>query len=167
MIAYYNSGRITAREYNDWRAFTVSLVSRLEVKDEQQAYPCAIQYASELMDMLSGWAKRNEPRERLERGLISIFQKGIEMALEVRKQRACWTVDLPYNQGGEFSPSDMEDLDGDEDHEDNSMSQDAMDVSRIVELYVFPGLYKRGNADGDHYDEKICLVKGLVKCRQR
>ncbi|KAF8420974.1 hypothetical protein EV426DRAFT_718953 [Tirmania nivea] len=154
---------ISPRELNDWRAFTVSLFSRIESNLQDRTYAVATQYASNLMRMISGWAKPTASQEALERGLIVVLQKALELATEIRKQRACWSVELPSCGSTEFNREVMDDLDdGDEDQ----AGEDPMETHRLVGLYVFPGLYKQGNADGEHYDLKICLVKGKVKCKQ-
>jgi hypothetical protein len=32
----------------------------------------------------------------------------------------------------------------------------------LVELVICPGLFKRGNADGERYDTESCIVQQLV-----
>jgi len=146
---------ITARELNDWRAFTVSLLSRTEPvpKMQERTYTVARAIASQLMAMISEWAKPTENRQTLESSMTVILQKALGFAMEMRKQRASWSVELPC-RSTEFNEEVMEDVDADEiDH-----------TPRVVELYLFPGLYKQGNADGENFDVKRCFVKGKVKC---
>jgi len=146
---------ITVCELNDWRAFTVSLLSRTEPipKLQERTYAIARIFASQLMVMISEWAKPTETRETLELSITVILQKALEFAMEIRKQRAYWSVELPC-RSTEFNEEVMENVDADEvDH-----------TRKVVELYLFPGLYKQGNADGEHFDVKRCFVKGKVKC---
>ena len=107
------------------------------------------------MSMISEWAKPDQTREALESSITTILQKVLEFAMEIRKQRAYWSVELP-SRSTEFNEMVMEDVDADADEID--------DTAKVVELYLFPGLYKQGNADGEHFDVKRCFVKGKVKC---
>jgi len=156
---------ITVRELHDWRAFTVSLLSRMDpvAKMQEQTHAVAGYHASQIMNMISEWAKPTETRDALESSMRVIVQKALEFAMEMRKQRAYWSVELPC-RSTEFNGEVMEDVDADPDADADVDDRDPMHITKNVELYLFPGLYKQGNADGDHFDTKRCFVRGKVKC---
>ncbi|KAF8437044.1 hypothetical protein BGX38DRAFT_1262320 [Terfezia claveryi] len=156
---------ITTRELHDWRAFTVSLLSRIDPaeKMQEQTRAAAGYYASQLMNMISAWAKPTETQEALESSVTVILQKALYCSMEIRKQRAYWSVELPC-RSTEFNEDVMEDVDADADAETDAETGGRDHTAKIVELYLFPGLYKQGNADGEHFDVKRCFVKGKVKC---
>ena len=132
-------------------------------KVQEQTHAAAGYLAAQLMSMIAGWAKPTETREALESSITVILQKALEFAMEIRKQRAYWSVELPC-RSIEFNEDVMEDVDADPDADPGD--GDHMHTTKVVELYLFPGLYKQGNADGEHFDVKRCFVKGKVKCTQ-
>lgn len=67
-----------------------------------------------------------------------------------------------------FDPITMKD-DGDDDDgdEDDGDKDDGSQQPRVkfVELFVSPGLFKRGDADGENFETQTCIVSRLVLCR--
>ena len=61
-----------------------------------------------------------------------------------------------------FDAAAMRDIDIDED-DDITGSRSR---GRIVELVVSPGLYKRGNTNGQGFDTETCMERSEVKCRE-
>ena len=53
----------------------------------------------------------------------------------------------------------MEDIDGYKEGDE----EEAMVIDRPVALFISPGLYRRGDADGEHYGIESCLVKTQVQ----
>ncbi|KAF8453358.1 hypothetical protein BGX38DRAFT_417897 [Terfezia claveryi] len=154
---------ITPRELNDWRAFTVALVSRMEARTtgthQEGVVSKQEKHSASILEMIYAWAKPTEDPKNIEANLKGIIQKAIEMALVLRKQRACWSIKFPPPPAL-FDARIMEDIDGDDEGYEH---EDEMVINRRVALFIFPGLYKRGNADGEHYDIESCLVKTKVQ----
>lgn len=73
-----------------------------------------------------------------------------------------WSVRLPLaaeaGQSLEFNAETMQDIDT------RGGDDDEMEISKVVSLIVFPGLFKRGDTNGEHYDTETCVVKSMVKC---
>lgn len=61
-----------------------------------------------------------------------------------------------------FDPNTMKD-DADEEGEYSNRSQQPQ--VKFVELFVCPGLFKRGDADGENFETETCIVPRLVLCR--
>ncbi|RPB20880.1 hypothetical protein L211DRAFT_892042 [Terfezia boudieri ATCC MYA-4762] len=154
---------ITPRELNDWRAFTVALISRIEARttgsQQERAVSKQEKHSASILEMISAWAKPTEDPKNIEAYLKGIIQEAIEMALVLRKQRACWSVKFPPPPAI-FDAKIMEDIDGDDEGYEH---EEGMVINRRVALFIFPGLYKRGNADGEHYDIESCLIKTKVQ----
>ncbi|KAF8440745.1 hypothetical protein BGX38DRAFT_1144464 [Terfezia claveryi] len=162
---------ITARELNDWRALTVSLLSRAENRVSEttttgQALGSNIMATTidEVMGWIAEWAKPQEFYEELQDQLRYILQAAVDLSLQFRKQRAWWFVKHPPVTDGVivFDPTTMEDIDNKK-NEDG----DEMQIGKNVALVFFPGLYKCGDADGDNYNSAVCIVKAQVKCLAR
>ena len=116
-------------------------------------------HSASILEMISPWAKSTEDLRRIEANLQGVIQKAIDMALVLRKQRACWTVRFP-SPPATFDANIMEDIDGDD---EDGEGEERMAMDRHVALFIFPGLYKRGNAGGEHYDIESCLIKTKVQ----
>jgi len=116
-------------------------------------------HSASILEMISTWAKPTEDLQKIEANLKGIIQKAIDMALVLRKQRACWSIKFPPPPAI-FDDKIMEDIDGDDEGDGD---EGEMVIDRGVALFIFPGLYKRGNADGEHYDIESCLVKTKVQ----
>jgi hypothetical protein len=111
--------------------------------------------------MLQPLAKPDVSTERLLQNLESIFRVAAELAFLLYRQRADWIVKYPFSKTCVFDGNTMEDIDDDE---DGSHSGVEKEFPKQVEIFVFPGLYKRGNADGEGYDVESCMVKAKVRC---
>jgi len=149
---------VNPRELNDWRALTVTLVSRAEESTTgtnlQRSVSKQEEHSESILEMISVFAKQTEDVQRIKESLKGIIQKAIDMALVLRKQRASWSIKFPPPTA--FDTKTMEDSDEDED-------EGGVPSDRHVALFISPGLYKRGNADGEHYDIESCLVRSRVK----
>ncbi|RPB21851.1 hypothetical protein L211DRAFT_408532 [Terfezia boudieri ATCC MYA-4762] len=159
---------ITARELNDWRALTISLLSRAENNISETTTPgqtfganIVATIIDEVMGWIAEWAKPQEVYEELQDQLQYILQAAVDLSLQFRKQRAWWFVKLPPVTDGViiFDPTAMEDIDNKK-NEDG----DEMQIGKTVALAFFPGLYKCGDADGNNYNSAMCMVRAHVKC---
>ncbi|KAF8415363.1 hypothetical protein EV426DRAFT_630027 [Tirmania nivea] len=153
---------ITRRELNDWRAFTVGLISRIEATATATAQTGSVtteQHIASVLRITSAWAKRSGDGQLIKEGLKKIMLLAMQLALMLRKQRACWSVKFPP-PSATYDPQCMSDI-GAEDEDDENREKKGME--RQVLLWIFPGLYKQGNADGEHYDRESCIVKSTVK----
>lgn len=144
----------------------MALVSRAEAQSGNTVAQgtvsnnAAHEYATSILDLITPLVKKTEKNRESEilNKLVAIFQMAIDMCLVLRKQRACWIIRSEY---GLFDATRMEDP------EDDYDSEGDVDRHRDVALYIFPGLYKQGNADGENYEIECCLEKARVKCIQR
>lgn len=130
------------------------------------------------MDTLSAFAPKERVHE-LEDGLRNVFVTAMEFSKLIRRQRACWTIRSPNLLGGKsrrlstgdenpqvFDPCWMEDNDSTGNEYDELEDEDpANDARKVVEIVVAPGLFKRGDADGENYDTETCIVQALVQCK--
>lgn len=165
-----DKSKISLRSFNDWRALTVELVSRLDLgsvaSQERDAYVDDL--AQNIMRVLSSFAP-DDAKEEITLGLIQILNASIEFSRFLRRQRAAWwvvgalpaktventpkSIRLPQN----FNSRVMKD----EDADDDEMEQKE---PRKVKLFLAPGLVKRGNIDGDGYETQDFVVPILVTC---
>ena len=174
--AYQRADRakLSLRDLHDWRALTIELLSRIDLgsvaNEEMQAF---IQSQTDrIMDKVGLFAAP-ESHQEISQGLSQILLSAVQFSQLLRRQRACWQVlgAIMGTQSEKKNPDDlshfapfdrrcMKDDDEMDDDEDTQMEQ------KQVELFVAPGLFKRGNADGEGYDTQSCLVPILVLCRQ-
>lgn len=167
---------------NDWRALTVELVSRIELgKSTEQSVDKDIRRAvRKVMERIGVFAPKQSHAE-LEHGLHNIFVSGMKFSKLLRRQRACWrvtgareTVRGCLGQPGyatqtvAFDSAVMEDNDPvDEDEAEDGHGKERPSISKEVEVFITPGLFKSGDADGENYDTETCITPILVQCKKR
>jgi len=116
--------------------------------------------AKTIMDILYPWCNPDTARETLE-GLCTIFLDAIKVAQFLRRQRACWSVRFPITSSDAlfFDPVSMKDDSSDDDDEDQYPFQSRQ---QYVELVVTPGLWKRGDEHGEHFEVENPVYKATV-----
>lgn len=165
-----DKSKISLRSFNDWRALTVELISRLDLgsvaSQEGDAYVSEL--AQNIMRVLSSFAP-DDVKEEIRLGLMQVLNASIEFSRFLRRQRAAWWVvgALPA-KAVEHTPKSIrlpQNFDSrymkDEDADDDEMEQKEL---RTVKLFLAPGLIKRGNIDGDGYETQDFVVPILVTC---
>lgn len=100
--------------------------------------------------------------------LFKVLNLALTLALSLRRQRAAWCLRFPGIRQGfdaatniEFDSEQMKDIEaGGLQDEDTSMEDDSS--VRRVGLFIAPALHKKGNMDGEKYDEVYVVQKALV-----
>jgi hypothetical protein len=167
---------VSLRDLHDWRALTVELLSRIDIgkvaKQEMEDYLKT--HSRGIMQVIGGWAPP-EMKIELEESIFNIFHSAVQFSQLIRRQRACWYVRGPAaavhfdGQTQREGPHDIlfdKTCMRDDDDVDEGYGQDSEEKARkVVELVICPGLFKRGNADGERFDTESCIVQQLVLCR--
>ena len=118
-----------------------------------------------IMSVIGPWVPQGE-RQMLEEELLEILLSAVSLSKTLRCQRACWSVrhvDVSSTRHSVvfFDEAIMDDKHGDEDSDE----QDISTISKkVVEIVVSPGLFKRGNTDGERFEFESCLARSEVKC---
>ncbi|MCJ1467732.1 hypothetical protein MMC07_006357 [Pseudocyphellaria aurata] len=164
-LFYADRKAITLRDLHDWRALTAGLVSRLHATSkpgkgmESQVTDCS----RVIMRLIGSWVNL-DTRETLKKGLLGILLQAVDFSKVLRCQRASWSVrhvDLTSDAGMVFNEAIMDNRHGDDDSgDDDSMSR----YQKLVEIVVSPGLFKRGNTDGERFEVESCLARAEVRC---
>lgn len=133
------------------------------------------------MDRIGVWIPKNAQQEA-GKGLKAILLDAVRFSQLLRCQRASWTIRYPQsivrltktsdgscqpldNQSNPFlaDPNFVEDVDEDDDDTEEIEHVSTHDL-KIVQIKIFPALFKRGNADGEHYERESCMLKSKMKC---
>ena len=167
---------ISARELHDWRALTTTLVSKLDdgtSKTDERMEKHVTQCCNRIMGVIAAWIA-TENRKALEETLLTVLLQAVKLSQTLRCQRAYWSVRHlgdsihPGPQSGPpnglvfFNEASMDDKYGEEDSDEEGANAP---YSKIVEIFVTPGLYKSGNSDGERFDIETCIGRSEVKCR--
>ncbi len=167
--------KIAARDMHDWRALTTGLISRCSEGNRPNKDQLAFvhEQAECAMNGIGRWIPA-EQQAQAANDLKTCFMDAIALSQLLRRQRACWYVRFPASttrasedmmlQGNRgsipvfFDPTTMRDV-----------NADYMDPEykhrKVLELLVSPGLFKRGDSDGDHFEEETCREPAEVTCK--
>ena len=96
-----------------------------------------------------GLSQNPEPREKLRH----IIETAVNLAIELRVQRASFSVRPESLLGMEFNPETMEDLDGGEDDDWRG---------KKVGCVAWPALWKSGDENGEHPHLMNLIYKAQV-----
>ncbi len=156
--------KIPHRVLNDWWAWTAELLSMAidEKTIRVSSQPAIRDAAKEVMGLVGSLALPLKVQE-LETALCEIYVEAVRFAQLLRQQRAEWSVKFPSRPKTPvesqlmFDPSYMRnELDGDDTSDEKTSRQ------QLVEITVTPALFKRGNANGEHFDKEITAVPASV-----
>ena len=160
---------VPIKSFNDWRAFTAELLGKaVQVHDGRpidQTSTLIELAVSEVMEVVRPWHKGGTPEtlKADEEKLYGIFISAVQLAQVLRRQRALWSVRLPWAPGMpgpaqplRFNPISMED----ERNNDDVSIEDLK--SRCVEFIVTPALYKRGTMNGERFDREEAICRAAV-----
>lgn len=126
------------------------------------------------MSLVDYWVAAEEFKA-LEDELEGILFQAVRLSQTLRCQRACWSVrylgsgahasSKPGLANGSvfFDGDSMHDIHGDEDSDGEDVRTH---YRKIVEIVVSPGLFKRGNTDGERFDVESCIEPSEVKCKR-
>ena len=167
---------ISQRDLHDWRALTATLISKLDASSrtgkgmEARVTECV----RRIMSLVGHWVAA-EDFKALEEDLEVILFQAVKFSQTLRCQRACWSVrhlgsathgssNTGYADGPVFfDGGTMNDKHGDEDSDGENVQTS---YRKIVEIVVSPGLFKRGNTDGERFDIESCVEPSEVKCKR-
>lgn len=119
-----------------------------------------------IMGLIAPWVVKRD-RRALEEELLAILFSAVSLSKTLRCQRALWSV----RQVGESASRDKpilfdEEIMEDKHADENSDGEDIPTANgRHVEIVVSPGLFKRGNTDGEQFEFESCIERAEVKCR--
>ena len=167
---------ISARELHDWRALTTTLVSKLDDGTSKTGEGMEIyvtQCSDRIIGVVGNWVGADD-RKALEEDLLTVLLQAVKLSQTLRCQRAYWSVRHlgdtihPGPQSGPpnglifFNEASMDDKYGEGDSDEEGANAP---FSKIVEVFVTPGLFKSGNSDGERFDIETCVERSEVKCR--
>ena len=94
-------------------------------------------------------------------GLNLIIERAAELSFQLWTQRSQWCVRFPDDLGECREPDRM----GPETGERVELTELVGDAyGRETEtLLVFPGLYKRGDSEGNRYDQEMCVLQPAMR----
>jgi hypothetical protein len=145
-------------------------------KAEQERDATLQATAKQVMEVAAIWAPADALPELHDR-LLNILTEAMIFSQLLRRQRACWSINgappaplpgsdrngvqlPPIRQRTVFNRSTMKDIDEfEEDYGD-----DHGVPPKDVELFITPGLFKRGDADGEHFETDSCIAPIQVLC---
>ncbi|KAL8668799.1 MAG: hypothetical protein Q9168_006580 [Polycauliona sp. 1 TL-2023] len=159
---------VSTREFQDWRVLTTTLVSRFDgwSKTGQGMESHVTECCGRIMEVVGPWVGKRERRSREEELLVILFS-AVSLAKTLRCQRAQWSVRHVIIASATdtdilFDGETMEDKHGEEDSDGEEIP--TADGKR-VEIVVSPGLFKRGNTDGECFEYESCIERAEVKCQ--
>lgn len=128
-----------------------------------------------IMSLIGPWVDL-DTRQKLEGELLGILLQAVRLSHTLRCQRASWSVRHvvdPTTQGPGLTTSDsppiffdeavMDDKHGDDDS-DGDTDTPMTRYRKIVQIVVSPALFKRGNTDGERFEDESCVEPAEVKC---
>jgi hypothetical protein len=124
-------------------------------EEEEESRRRLLRTADDIMGVIQDWT--DDP-VKAHRAFLTILKSSYDFSRLLRRQRACWTVKSLIEPG--FDPNRMDDMNDNADFGDPRSGEP-------VEMYVCPGLFKCGDADGEQYDCELPIIKPLVKCDLR
>jgi hypothetical protein len=167
------AAHITEREYQTWRSYTMSLLSRTCVTIKDPSSSAFEKQSSEILqaiwEVLGTWLPASDHASTRE-GLGQIIAKAIKIMQLLRMQRAYWTIAYPDWHPIRtppklfFNPLTMVDR-GTSQGRVSEIPQESL-RNRTVELVIRPALFKRGDASGNKFDIESCLVRAEVQCQK-
>lgn len=186
---------LSDRTFNEWRALTIDVVSKIKdneanighgensegvgksveqesnvkrVEAVRRTWVASREIAKDIMKVVEIWAPESE-LDRLYTGLIELTVRAIDISQVMRRQRALWTLRHPSDclTKEETDSAVLKSQGWFEDKADEDEEQSEQAISRVVGLVVSPGLFKRGNADGERYDIESCIKTAEVSYRKQ
>ncbi|KAL1621385.1 hypothetical protein SLS56_009218, partial [Neofusicoccum ribis] len=158
--------KIAPGKVNDWRALSFHLFSMTQRTGDRsdQANKGLEHVYSRIIAVIKPWAKSELDFNKVETGLIAIIEEALKLLHLLRNQRARWTIRYPEAETDRESGSENHFL------FDSSCMVDSDDENTPqegkVEVVITPAVFKRGDANGEHFDIESCLQKSAVVMSQ-
>ena len=156
------------KSFNDWRALTAELLGKsVHIDDERplDQTPTLVELAvSEVMEVIRPWHRGGTPETlQVDEGkLRGTFFRAVQLSSVLRRQRALWSVRFPWALGRDkaamplrFDPTSMDD------ERNNEVDMETLKML-CVEFIITPALYKRGNMNGERFDEEEAMCRAAV-----
>ena len=158
--ALSNPAAGTAEPINEWRALTLTIVSK-DAGEHLQTETARVtdEVVTRVIHMLGSITdvQQSETRDHALRQLVT---SALELARQLVTQKAVFRVFMPLikpHQQVLFNAATMEDIGGGEDDEDG-LSQ------REIACVTFPGIIKHGDETGGHLQYTNIIYKARVLC---
>lgn len=117
------------------------------------------------MEVVRPWHKGGTPQTLMadENKLYDIFVSAVQLAQILRRQRALWSVRLPWVPGasGPAQPSRFDPFSMEDERNNDHVSIEDLKTC-CVEFIVAPALYKRGTMNGDRFDKEEAVCRSAV-----
>lgn len=150
-------------DYQYWRSNSSGLIDRLNGADFRPKY-----FDSDVQSMVSTIANLcglHDVTETMKTDAMSIFKDARELEIQLRKLKAAYSFHMckPVPNGHTFKYGVFFD---DEGMVDCSPCPSDKKHGRVpsVDFIMSPGLHKRGNNDGDNYEDDTWIIKMGVVC---
>ena len=123
-----------------------------------------------IMNAIGDWIPASGKQEQ-ENELSRILAEAVDLSKQLRCQRAYWSVRYPGSDIGQgdsqrgassFDENIMVEKFTQDDNDDGVSSTEYEEKN--IEVIVTPGLFKRGNTDGEQFEVEYCRQKAIVKC---
>lgn len=165
------SERVTHREYNDWRAMTLSVLFKATSERSYGESQCfdLIKRKTQLLDR---WELRSHARQQDTSSelLRVIVKEAVDLSQILRQQRPNWSVTLPrvilkFEDGEtravavDYDGNNM--VDREKPSLKTNLSPEDWKVFK-VDSFITPILSKRGNLGGDKFDVEDVVRKAEV-----
>ncbi|KAJ4993515.1 hypothetical protein SVAN01_01063 [Stagonosporopsis vannaccii] len=160
---------IPHKTFNDWRALTAELlIKALDNTNEElniQVQAAITGALSEVMELVETWhapVPGTDPKVDEDK-LRGTFVRAVQLARDLRRQRALWSVRFPSRpEIGllKFDPATMQDVRDDKDEDEDDLEELK---SFQVELVVTPTLFKRGTMNGEWFEREEAVHDCLAK----
>ncbi|KAF4419187.1 hypothetical protein FACUT_11542 [Fusarium acutatum] len=170
--SFYGAGEVSPVAFQEWRALTLSLLCKAFPSYEwtKDAYHDLKQILEVVFMVLRPLASPTANQEELASLLLEgVFIEAIKLSQMMRRQRAYWYLSFPETEQRSdsqlvFRGEEMAE-DGHDDGEDDEGQRE--DYERDIDMVILPGLHKKGNHDGLHYDVEHVAIKAEVLCKPR
>ena len=124
--------------------------------------------AKDIMSLIGPWMSEDDCKAlEMEKGLHAILLSAVGLSKTIRCQRASWSV--RHIDGASARDCQLlydEAVMNDEGHREDDRKGEEISTSgpKLVEVVATPGLFKRGNSDGELFELESCMYKSEVKC---
>ena len=147
---------------------TTTLISRLDIESKVgKGMEGHVSKCSEnIMALVGQWVPEDDCKA-LEEGLQAILLNAVSLSRTIRCQRASWSVrQIDGASARDYQLPYDEVVMNDEEHREEDMTGKEILTSspKLVAIVASPGLFKRGNSDGELFEFESCLYRSEVRC---
>lgn len=89
---------VSARDFNDWRAYSASLLSKSRDSDElpRSTIDILLKRCREAVATIARWTPGEQEQQDMSNELWNIFTEAVQLAKFLRVQRAQWSIRFPF-----------------------------------------------------------------------